>query len=246
MDFNTFELPKIEYVIANYSRLQNFVSKEAYFSYMGEIDSNILEFRETINLANQNVLKIQTLEKFAKEYSREQIYRELTILSSKRLNSADEVFKFIPEPTRFEFLTAIALKQNFNTLEVLPNYSIDDEGLPKCHAGGNMPDILCKDSQSQSIIEVSLICGRGQVNNEILPIARHLENLIESNQNQSIACFAIFIAPKIFKDTQRYTKFLKYDENLDIRNFDIVEFIDKLQIAYKDILSINKALVSFD
>ncbi len=42
----------------------------------------------------------------------------------------------------------------------MPNYSIDD-GLPKCFAGGNKPDIICKDKESESIIEVSLICWQG-------------------------------------------------------------------------------------
>ncbi|WP_285818563.1 AlwI family type II restriction endonuclease [Helicobacter bilis] len=70
------------------------------------------------------------------------------------------MLRFIPEPVRFEFLTAIALKQHFKDLEVMPNYSIDD-GLPKCFAGGNKPDIICKDKESESIIEVSLICWQG-------------------------------------------------------------------------------------
>lgn len=179
IDFNTFEMPKIDYVIKKYSQLQNFPSKKSYFTYMSEINSHILEFEEKVEKNTQNALKLETLNKFAAQYTKEQIYKELIILSHKKSKSEDGIFKFIPEPTRFEFLTAIALKQNFNHLEVLPNYSIDDEGLPKCHASGNHPDILCKDFKTKSIIEVSLICGRGQVNNELLPITRHLKELIE-------------------------------------------------------------------
>lgn len=242
LDFNTFELPKIEYVIANYSNLKHFADKKAYFEYMGEIDSLILEIQEISKPSDQNSLKLQTLQKFALTYSREQIYQELRILTSKRLSSTDSVLKFIPEPTRFEFLTAIALKQNFNTLEVFPHYSIDDEGLPKCHASGNMPDIICVDCVVKSIIEVSLICGRGQVNNELLPITRHLKSLIESSQDSQSLCFAIFIAPKIFEDSKRYVKFIKHDEGLDIRNFDILEFIDKLSLASQKTLLLDDAL----
>lgn len=244
LDFNTFELPKIKYVIANYSNLKNFADKEAYFAYMGEIDSLILEIQEISEPSNQNMLKLQTLQRFALAYSKEQIYQELRILTSKRLSSTDEVFRFIPEPTRFEFLTAIALKQNFNTLEVLPNYSIDDEGLPKCHASGNMPDIVCVDCVSKSIIEVSLICGRGQVNNELLPITRHLKNLIESNQNQASQSlyFALFIAPKIFEDSKVYVEFIKFKEGLEIRNFDILEFIAKSSCASQKGLFVDEAL----
>lgn len=197
---------------------------------MGEIDSHILEFKERVDRSTQNTLKLGTLNKFAIQYTKEQIYKELIILNSKKSKSEDTIFKFIPEPTRFEFLTAIALKQSFNHLEVLPNYSIDDEGLPKSHASGNQPDILCKDSKTQSIVEVSLICGRGQVNNELLPITRHLKELIQSNEDvSSLSHFAIFVAPKIFEDSKIYVDFIAYKENLLIKNFDITEFITMLK-----------------
>ena len=78
--------------------------------------------------------------------------------------------------------------------------------LPKCFAGGNKPDIVCKDKESKSIIEVSLICGRGQVNNELLPITRHLKEMIESLKDSptKLCYFAIFIAPKIYEDSKIY------------------------------------------
>lgn len=97
----------------------------------GQIDSQILEIKEHIEPKTKQNLKYEVLAKFANAYTKEQIYKELKILESKKAKSENEVFKFIPEPTRFEFLSAIALKQNFKDLEVLPNYTIDDEG---CHA----------------------------------------------------------------------------------------------------------------
>lgn len=122
----------------------------------------------------------------------------------------------------------------------MPNYSIDDEGLPKCHASGNQPDIFCKDNASQSIFEVSLICGRGQVNNELLPITRHLKEMIESNKDSlNLSYFAIFIAPKIFEDSKVYVEFIKFKDGLDIRNLDISEFIYCLKITDKQRLPIN-------
>ena len=51
-----------------------------------------------------------------------------------------------------------------------------------------------------------------------------------SKQKQN---FAIFIAPKIFEDTQRYAEFIKFSENLDIRNLSIVEFIKNLKQCEK-------------
>lgn len=78
-------------------------------------------------------------------------------------------------------------------------------------------------------MEVSLICGRGQVNNELLPISRHLREHKEKSQDKEV--FALFIAPKIFEDSKRYVAFLKFDENLAIYNLDIVDFIHKLKTA---------------
>ena len=231
LDFNTFEMPKIDYVIKTYSQFHTFTDKKAYFEYMGQIDSHILEIKESVALQTKENLKYEVLAKFANTYTKEQIYKELKILESKKAKSENEVFKFIPEPTRFEFLSAIALKQNFVNLQVLPNYAIDDEGLPRNHASGNQPDIVCIDKESESIVELSLICGRMQVNNEMLPISRHLKEVIKvSKQKQN---FAIFIAPKIFEDTQRYAEFIKFSENLDIRNLSIVEFIKNLKQCEK-------------
>ncbi|WP_104722765.1 AlwI family type II restriction endonuclease [Helicobacter mesocricetorum] len=239
IDFNTFEMPKINYVLENYSQFKNFSDKKSYFEYMGEIDSHILDIQQS-SVIDEESLKLRTLQNFATRYTKEQIYKELSILASKKTKSKDKVLKFIPEPTRFEFLTAIALKQHFKTLQILPNYSIDDEGLPKCHASGNQPDIFCRDNLSQSIIEVSLICGRGQVNNELLPITRHLKSLIESTQDlTNISYFAIFIAPKIFEDSKVYVEFIKFKDDLDIRNFDILEFIERLKIISMESNSIN-------
>ncbi|MGX2972452.1 AlwI family type II restriction endonuclease [Helicobacter sp. T3_23-1059] len=227
LDFNTFEMPKIEYVMSVYSTLKTFATTQEYFAYMGQIDSQILEIKENIEPKTKENLKYEVLTKFAKTYTKEQIYKELKILESKKAKSENEVFKFIPEPTRFEFLSAIALKQNFANLEVLPNYTIDDEGLPRNHASGNQPDIICIDKNSQSIVEVSLICGRAQTHSELLPIARHLKEMIAQTQDDTN--FALFIAPKIFEDTKRYARLLKLDENLDIRNLSITEFITNLK-----------------
>lgn len=228
LDFNTFEMPKINYVLEHYTTFETFSDKKAYFAYMGDIDGKILDIKESIESAHKDDLKYKTLNAFATKYSKEQIYKELESLD-KNGESKDSVFKFIPKPTRFEFLSAIALKQHFIDLEVLPHYSIDDEGLPRNHASGNQPDIVCVDKQSKSIVEVSLICGRAQVNNELLPIARHLKELCQTSKHKMN--FAIFIAPKIFEDTKRYVRFIRADEHLDIRNFTIIEFIDKLKYS---------------
>ena len=85
------------------------------------------------------------------------------------------MLKLLPGPVRLEFLTSIAMVQNFENLDVTPNYTIDDEGLPTNTASGGKADIVCFDKEYQSLVEVTLMCGRqDQVNNEIVPIRRHL------------------------------------------------------------------------
>lgn len=224
IDFNTFEQEKIGYILKNYSNQVSITDKKEYFKLMGQIDTHILDFQENIALDEKVDLKLKTLHKFADYYTKDQIYNELKILGNKKLSSSDSILKFIPEPTRFEFLTAITLKQNLQNIEVLPNYSIDDEGLPKNHASGNMADIICKDEKSNSIFEVSLILGRKQVELELIPITRHLKEFMQNDKNN----FAVFIAPKIFEDSKIYVEFIKYKDNLNIYNFDILEFIEKI------------------
>ena len=222
IDLNSFENEKIDFVIKNYTNYEKFSNKKEYFEYISKIDENILALQVSASLEYQDDIKLKTLNNFAASYTKEQIFYELNILSSKK-SSKDEVFKFIPEPTRFEFLASIALRQNLKNVEILPNYSIDDEGLPTNHASGNKPDIICYDKETCAITEVSLICGRAQINNELLPITRHLKEQKESEEQKEN--FAIFVAPRIFDDSKRYIKFIKFDENLDIINCDIKEFM---------------------
>jgi len=82
---------------------------------------------------------------------------------------------------------------------VNPNYSVDDEGLPTFTASGGLADIECYDSDYDSYFEVILMCGRAdQVNNEIIPISRHLREAKAKRREES---FSVFVAPTIHGDT---------------------------------------------
>ena len=134
------------------------------------------------------------------------------------------MLKFIEGPTRFEFLTSIALVQNFENIVVYPNYIVDDEGLPIRHASGGKADIVCLDKVYEGLVEVTLMLGRQQTNNEILPIARHLADELKEREN----VVSLFIAPIVFDDAVRMAKWLKFEEQLDIKTYGINEFIDVL------------------
>lgn len=151
------------------------------------------------------------------------------------------MFRYIGAPTRLEFLISIALTQSFKNLEILPNYSVDDEGLPRFTAGGGIADIVCKSKEtSDTLIEVTLMCGRhDQVNNEIIPIKRHLT---EYKQKVKEDTFSIFLAPKIHVDVIEAIKLYKHFNNIDIIAFDILEFLTII----KEISNLNELVNNND
>ncbi|MGB4588966.1 MAG: AlwI family type II restriction endonuclease [Clostridiaceae bacterium] len=223
IDYNTWEIEKLEYILDKYSEYKSFESKEEYFDYMGSVDTSVISMESSIPLDTTDIRRT-TLIKIASEYTKETIYNELHKVCNKSASS-DYMMKLLPGPARLEFLTSIAMVQNFDNLDVVPNYSIDDEGLPTNTAAGGKADIVCFDTVSKSLIEVSLMCGRqDQVNNEIVPIRRHL---IEERKNFENT-FSVFVAPFIHSDTKEIAKWYKYKENLDILTYAIDEFIEKL------------------
>lgn len=228
IDFNMVEEDKIRYVIDNYSEYPVFTDKSQYYDYMGTIDSNVLEIKQSTKIDLTDVRK-QALYKYAKEYSKEKIFEELIKVCNKK-ESTDNILKFINAPTRLEFLTSISLVQKFEYLDVNPNYSVDDEGLPIFTAGGGIADIECFDNKYNSYFEVTLMCGRqDQVNNEIVPIRRHLKEALQRNP----LSFSVFIAPVVHEDTIEVANLYKIRENLDILTFNINDFITSIQQKQK-------------
>lgn len=228
IDFNMVEEDKINYIIKVYSEYPTFEDKQSYYDYIGEIDSKILEIKQSSKI-NLHDIKIKTLYKYAQNYSEEEIFNELMKVCNRK-DSKDEILKFINAPTRLEFLTSIALVQQFKEISVEPNYSVDDEGLPTFTAGGNIADIECYDSEYNSLFEVTLMCGRqDQVHNEIIPISRHLAEQKVKNEKS----FSVFIAPVIHPDTKKSAAWIKFNENLDIIPLDINEFIESIQQKQK-------------
>lgn len=225
IDFNSFEQEKIDYVISKYSKYVSYSDTQKYYEYMGIIDNNILDIKENIQIDVSDIRKT-TLYRYADEYTKEQIFDELIKVCNKK-DSKDPILKFINAPTRLEFLTSIALVQGFKDLDVNPNYAVDDEGLPTFTAGGGVADIVCYDKSCDSFFEVTLMCGRqDQVNNEIVPIRRHLKEYL--NQNQTKTAFSVFIAPIVHEDTKEVAMLYKLRENLDIMTYNINEFITKV------------------
>lgn len=229
LDINSFEKNSVDYVIENYSIYPKFETEADYIDYMGTIDSEIVQLEDQSEQDFSDVRK-STLYRYAREMTKEAVRKELLALCTRR-ESTDKILRYINAPTRLEFLASIALVQNFEGLDVNPNYSVDDEGLPTFTASGGYADIECYDADCDSYFEVTLMCGRAdQVNNEIIPISRHLREAKKKRREES---FSVFVAPIIHPDTIEAAEWQKKKYEVDIITLNIDEFIEKIDVADK-------------
>lgn len=217
IDFNSTELDKINYIIEKYSKYDKYENEYDYYLYMSKIDTKLINI-ETKD--RKEITAESTLEKWAEYFDWNTIKEELEILADNR-KSNDSILKIISGPTRLEFLISIAIKKTFDKVKVKPNYTVDDEGLPRRHASGGLPDIECYDTKYNSLFEVTLLTGTQQNIREMPSICRHLREQIIKNINS----FSVFIAPTLHNDSIEYAKFIKFKDNLDIVPLSINEFI---------------------
>lgn len=229
LDINSFEKDLADYVMNNYIDYPKFQHSYEYIDYMGTVDNQILqiEVKKTIDFSD---VRKKTLYRYASEMSKESVKKELQTVCEKK-ESKDDVLRFINAPTRLEFLTSIALVQNYEGLDVNPNYAVDDEGLPTFTASGGLADIECYDTDYDSYFEVTLMCGKqDQVNNEIIPISRHLR---EAKQNRRPEAFSVLVAPVIHADTKEAAEWQNMKYKLDILTFSVEDFISAIEQSDK-------------
>ena len=223
IDINKNEQEKVDYILKKYIHYEKYDTEREYFNYMAKIDNKLLSIEsKKVNVEDNN----KYLTKWTWLYTFDQIKSELNILSKRGL-SKDWILKYLTNPVRLEFLTALAIKSKFPNIKVIPNYPCDDEWIPTSTAwwNWNQWDIECFENNNWILVEVTMSEGRSQTSMEIWPIARHLEKFSEKINNSM--CY--FIAPSIFKDSDRQIKFLKQEDNLLIIPKTITEFIHKLE-----------------
>jgi hypothetical protein len=209
IDFNNLEVEKIKYCLERYTmRFVEFVTERAYFDYMKEIDTNLVSI-EAVIIASVSERK-ELFQKWVDVFSLESLKEELLIVSNPRGSCKNEVLKFISEPVRFEFLTALSLAKAYPELKVEANYIIDDEGLPTAFAPGGGADIICYDKLGNILFEVTLLTGTQQNIREMPAIQRHLEEIIKTAPDS----FCVMICPRVHIDTISYSKWLKDTKNL--------------------------------
>ncbi len=222
IDLNTKEMKKINYAIKNYSKYKKYETEREYFNYISSIDKKLisLEVEEHIDIRIERKLLI----KWAEHYKWDKIKEELIRLSANQ-SSKDDILRLIPSPLRLEFLSTLAIVLKYPDVVVKPNYISDDEGLPSNHALGEKPDIECEELKRYILVEVTMLIGTQQNIREMPSISRHLKERIELKQD----AISLFIAPIIFDDSLRFSKFIRHDEGLRIYPFSIKEFLDNLE-----------------
>ncbi|MCX6763216.1 MAG: AlwI family type II restriction endonuclease [Candidatus Moranbacteria bacterium] len=229
VDINKNEQKKVDYALKKYSKYKKYSTEEKYFEYMARIDENLILSESKIMTATE---RDKFLAKWVNFYSWNMIKSEMLNLANKRLTK-DEILKYLSNPTRLEFLVALAVKSKFPDVRVIPNYPYDDEGLPTSTAGGvgDKGDIECYENANGILIEVTMSEGRMQTMMEVWPIARHLEEFSKSSKNSM--CY--FIAPSIFKDSVRQIEYVKEKDKVSIvpKNIEgFLKFIDSTNLLY--------------
>lgn len=214
IDINKNETEKVDYILSHYSHYTHFEDERAYFEYMAELDTNLIQISSHEPTASASE---KLLDNWLTIYNWTAIKKELNNLATKR-NSSDDILKLLAAPTRLEFLTALAIRCKMPGVRVVPNYSCDDEGLPTSTAGGNKGDIECYEKQNGVLVEVTMAMGRTQTMMEVWPIERHLDDFQKRQKSQ-----CIFVAPSIYSDSQRQIQFITFNSKGEkkIRPYDI-------------------------
>ena len=223
VDINKNEQAKVDYVLDNYSGCKEYDTEEEYFKYISIVDKNLISSEsKSVSVSEQE----KFLAKWIGVYTWDVIKAELMILSKKRLTK-EETLKYLSHPVRLEFLTALAIKSKFPDVKVIPNYPVDDEGIPTSTAGGvgNTGDIECFEDMNGILVEVTMSGGVEQTKMEVWPISRHLEEFSKKVENSM--CY--FVAPSIFSDSVKQVDFVKHEYNLFIFPKTIEEFLDYLE-----------------
>lgn len=226
IDINRFEEERVFYIIDNYSDYPIFEDEFEFYKYMGKIDGELIRKQTIVSKNEVYNVKVDNLKVWSEKMKDNDIANELSKLSSNS-NSKDPVLKYIPEPTRFEFLMSIALYKRYPEIEVVPNYPIDDEGMPTSTALGGIGDIEVYTHKYNILVEVTLMRNKSQSTNEIPGITRHLNDLKKSTSKE---VFSLFIAPSIHPDTKFMINFSKSKENpnpVNIYDYTIENFIKK-------------------
>lgn len=231
IDINKLELEKVQYIQETYSQNKDFLNELDYFEYMGSIDENLL-FKAVDDAEEDLETKELVITEWAKQLDWKSIEVEM-LKSEGSGRSENNVLKYIPGPTRLEFLCAIAIKKALPALKVVANYKADDNGIPFGHASGNIngaigSDIDVYEDNVHATLEPTLSNARSfQIEHELPSIRTHLLDSAKVDREGGgfDEWFSLFIAPKIAKDVGNQVGAIKYLNNVDIFPWEIRDFV---------------------
>lgn len=113
-------------------------------------------------------------------------------------NKGKDLFWFIQNPVKFEFLLTLYVYTYFgDSMVYKPNYICDEVGIPYSHAPGNIGDIEIYCDEKYWLIEATLIRSKiQQVNNETVNLFRHIDKTRVGDK------YLTLVAPYIHDDTK--------------------------------------------
>lgn len=232
-----------------------------------EIDKNILlntinndlgtnlNFDELLSYVDdENACKFKNMieEKFSKEY----LLELLTYVEDRNDNKLyNEISNNADIPTIFEYILGISwyyISDKKGDLLKCLNMSLDNNFLPKTHAGGGMSDIEYKYintpnySQHTLLIEATLADSTSQRSMEMEPVSRHLGESIKRDNNFNN--YAVFVAPKLDERLIldfRNMKSRKYpfDINSSVKGLEVMDNEGKTYINGLKIIPITVGII---
>lgn len=175
--------------------------EEEYFELLGSFDcrleSIVVKYREKEDhsTAEYNKKLSQIISSY--KLTPEVIEQHLIRVSSGN-NKGKDLFWFIQNPVKFEFLLTLYVYTYFgDSMVYKPNYICDEVGIPYSHAPGNIGDIEIYCDEKYWLIEATLIRSKiQQVNNETVNLFRHIDKTRVGDK------YLTLVAPYIHDDTK--------------------------------------------
>lgn len=210
-------------------RIHNFsttphISQSMSLSMLRELER---EYRKNYNTINNELrtLKESDLKNLSKY-----------IIKLSELSNLGRNNRKVNAPLCLEWYTSLSLMALDDSLEIKPNMVRADDGLPLFTAVGGVPDIECFYESFNLMVEVTLMKGRNQVQNEVLPISRHFVDMKKKYTDKM--CYCLFLAPMIHRDTLNHFYFYINNtiegEDLNLIPLTIEQYVYLLKVVLKN------------
>lgn len=173
-----------------------------------EIKSHVMDDDIDINIDELVYKDVEELKDIKEEIIRDKVDKSITdqVLNLQTYKEHDDVQSVyediltgdvVDKPLFLEWNTWRGFTM-LNDGKIQGNFRVDDNGMPLSTAGGNMPDILCKYSNFDMLVEVTMSKGARQYETEGEPVARHVGMHKRSTDKET---YCIFIAPSLNQAT---------------------------------------------